>query len=118
MRSDAIISTSLLLLRTCLLASHPLLAAEGKGIRFWNLTTSTVTTLELSPPGQNAWGPNQCANDPDGAVDHDERLKLLGVKPGRYDVKLVSRNGTCTVRNVEIKENSIFSIMDKDCGDQ
>ena len=37
-----------------------------------------VESLQLSPAGQNAWGANQCANDPDGAVDHDERLRITG----------------------------------------
>src|SRR5437763_14818161 len=84
---------------------------KGKGIRFWNLTSSTITNLQLSPAGQNAWGPNQCANDPDGAVDHDERLRVRGVEPGRYDVKLAENAGrSCIVRNVEIKPNGIFSI--------
>jgi hypothetical protein len=116
-------------MRACLLAiavaalfSNPSLAADGKGkgIRFWNLTSSTVTTLQLSPAGQNAWGANQCANDPDGAVDHDERLRIVGIAPGRYDAKLADRAGrTCIVRNLDIKENGIFSIEDKDltgCG--
>jgi hypothetical protein len=102
------------------LLCDPGLAADGKGkgIRFWNLTSSTVTNLQLSPAGQNAWGPNQCANDPDGAVDHDERLRITGISPGRYDVKLANKAGrTCIVRNLEIKENGIFSIEDKDLTD-
>ncbi len=104
------------------LFSNPSLAADGrgKGIRFWNLTSSTMTNLQLSPAGQNAWGANQCANDPDGAVDHDERLRIVGVSPGRYDAKLADKAGrTCIVRSIEIKENGIFSIEDKDlteCG--
>jgi hypothetical protein len=97
---------------------EPSLAADGKGIRFWNLTSSTVTNLQLSPAGQNAWGANQCANDPDGTVDHDERLRLTGVSPGRYDVKLANKAGRdCIVSNVEIKQNGIFSIEDKDLRD-
>ena len=99
---------------TIVFACGAVLAAE-KGIRFWNLTSSTVTSLQLAPPGSNAWSPNQCANDPDGAVDHDERLKLVGIGPGRYDVKLMQKAGrTCVVRNIEIKENGVFSISDKD----
>jgi len=104
------------------LFSNPSLAADGKGkgIRFWNLTSSTVTNLQLSPAGQNAWGANQCANDRDGAVDHDERLRIVGVLPGRYDAKLADKAGrTCIVRSIEIKANGIFSIEDKDlteCG--
>ena len=101
------------------LASHSVIAAEskGKGIRFWNLTSSTVRNLQLSPAGQEAWGPNQCANDPDGSVDHDERLRITGVSAGRYDVRLVNDAGTCIVRSVELKDNGVFSIQDKDLTD-
>jgi hypothetical protein len=81
--------------------------SKRKGIRFWNLTSSTVTNLQLSPTGQNVWGPDQCANDPDGSVDHD----------GRYDVKLTNDAGTCVARNVEIKDNGVFAIQDKDLTD-
>ena len=52
-----------------LLASAGQLAAQdqgkGKGIRLWNLTTSTISGFQLSPAGKNAWGPNQTLNDRD-----------------------------------------------------
>jgi len=110
----------LLAIAVAALLCDPGLAADGKGkgTRFWNLTSSTVTNLQLSSAGQNAWGPNQCANDPDGTVDHDERLRIIGISPGRYDVKLANKAGrTCIVRNLEIKQNGIFSIEDKDLTD-
>jgi hypothetical protein len=116
----AILRACLLALVLAALSAHPGGAAEprGKGIRFWNLTSSTVTNLQLSPAGQNAWGPNQCANDPDGTVDHDERLRITGVVPGRYDVKLANKAGrTCVVRNIDIRDNGVFSIEDKDLAD-
>jgi hypothetical protein len=92
--------------------------AQGKSIRFWNLTTETVTKLHLSSPGKDAWGPNQCENDRDGEVDHRERLTLKGVEPGRYDVRLGYGNGRlCTVRNVELKAGGVFSIENKDLKD-
>src|SRR5689334_985052 len=83
----AVCAAAPLLLGTASLA----VAAEGKGkgIRFWNLTSSTIKQLYLSPAGQDAFGSDQCAGDPDGALDHDERLKLPGIAPGRYDLKLV-----------------------------
>jgi hypothetical protein len=89
--------------------------AESERIRFWNLTSQTVTTLQLSPPGKDAWGPNQTENDRDGEVDHRERLTLKGVDPGRYDVRVGYRNGRqCVVRNVDIKAGGIFAVEDKD----
>jgi hypothetical protein len=89
-------------------------AAQDKGIRFWNLTANTVKQLYLSPAGKEDWGPNQCKNDRDGEVDHDERLRITGITAGRYDVKLADNRGrACTVRNVEIKAGSVFSIEEK-----
>jgi hypothetical protein len=35
----------------------------GQGIRFWKLTTATVSGFQLSPAGKDSWGPNQTLND-------------------------------------------------------
>jgi hypothetical protein len=94
------------------------LAAQGKGIRFWNLTTATVSGLQLSPAGKDNWGPNQTLNDKDKEVDHDERLRITGVEPGRYDARISYRDSRlCLVRDIEIKADSVFSIADKDLRD-
>lgn len=85
-----------------LLVAAPVLAAEP--MRFWNLTGETVTSLSLAPAGSDTYGPNQCANDRDGSVDNDERLRLTGVAPGRYDVRLGFKPGRiCTVRGVQLR---------------
>jgi len=90
-------------------------AADRKGIRFWNLTTSTIVKLEMSPASKDAWGPDQCRNDKDGTVDHDERLPITGIEPGRYDVRVSYRTGRrCVVRNIDVKAGAVFSIQDKD----
>jgi hypothetical protein len=97
------------------LAGTGQVAAQGKGIRFWNLTTATVSGLQLSPAGKDSWGSNQTLNDKDGEVDHDERLRITGIEPGHYDVKVSYRDKReCIVRNVEIRANAVFSIADKD----
>lgn len=101
------------------LSSH---SQAADRLTFWNLTAETVTNLQMAPPGTQAWGTNQCANDPDGVVDADERLKLTGIEPGRYDVKLTQKSGrTCIVPNVEVKSGGryAFAISEqdlKDCG--
>jgi hypothetical protein len=93
--------------------------AEGhKGIRFWNLTASTIVSFQLSPAGQKSWGKNQCENDRDGSVDHDERLKISDVEPGHYDVKLKDKDGrACVIKNIEIKAGGVFSIEEKELTD-
>jgi len=88
-------------------------AAERRGMRFWNLTLYTLTSLQFSPPGQNTWGKNQCENDNDKTVDHDERLRITGLAPGRYDAKLIDKMGrTCVVKNIDVKDG-VFAIEEK-----
>ena len=101
-----------------LLASAYELAAQGKGIRFWNLTTATISNFQLSPAGEDTWGPNQTLNDKDKEVDHDERLRITSTEPGRYDAKIGYRNSKqCIVLDIEIKADAVFSIADKDLKD-
>jgi hypothetical protein len=105
-------------LAALLCAAAPSMAAGP--LRFWNLTGATITRLELAPAGTQRWGANQTANDPDGAVDADERLRLSGVGPGRYDVRLTDKTGrVCTVRNVEVTADKpyAFSLSEQDLTD-
>jgi hypothetical protein len=91
-------------------------AAAGP-LKFWNTTSVTIVTLKLAPAGSGNWGPNQCLNDPDKSVDADERLKITGIEPGRYDVQLTDKAGrSCRIDNVEVKSSGpyAFSISDKD----
>ena len=89
--------------------------AIAKDTRFWNLTSSTVKSLELAPADTSAFGPNQTANDPDGAVDHDERLKVTGVTSGAYDARLKLADGrVCLAKGVKIEAGKPFTIEDKD----
>ncbi len=121
------VRAALILLALCGVA-RPVLAQER--MAFWNLTSSTITNLVMAPAGPNGapagpFGPNQCANDRDGAVDHDERLRLLGIAPGRYDVRLTTKpsaakpSRVCTVRNVEVRGGGkySFSLSDSDLVD-
>jgi hypothetical protein len=93
-------------------------AQDRRGIRFWNLTLYTITSLQMSPTGQDKWGPDQCRNDRDGTVDHDERLRITGIEPGRYDVKLTDKIGrVCIVSDVEVKDAAVFAIEEKQLTD-
>src|SRR5271156_6309472 len=91
--------------------------ALAKDTRFWNLTANTITMLQLSPAGRNQWGPDQTVNDPDHGVDHDERLKITGVKSGLYDVRFTDKAGRqCAITDVAVKEGAVFSIDEKNIG--
>jgi hypothetical protein len=98
------------LMANCLLLVLSTTAWAADRMQFWNLTGETISKLYLAAPGTSQWGPNQCANDPDGAVDSDERLKLTGVAPGRYDVKLTDAKGrTCMVRDVTVEAGNAYA---------
>jgi len=89
-------------------------AADSKKTRFWNLVSETVSKFELAPAGTTNWGPDQCKNDKDGAVDHDERLTVIGVRTGTYDARLGFAGGRlCYAKNIRIEEGKVFSIEDK-----
>ena len=89
--------------------------ADGKGPRFLNRTGQTVVKLQLAPAGTTAWGPDQCANDDEGEVDHNEKLTLAGVASGHYDIKIAEKNGrVCIAKNVEIQEGVQFSVKEQD----
>jgi hypothetical protein len=90
-------------------------SAQDRSIRFWNLTRHTITELSLAPLDSTNWGPNQCKNDKDGTVDPDERLRITGVQPGIYDVRLKDISGRlCIVRAVKVEARGVFSIEEKD----
>ncbi len=98
-----------------LAASASSASAQGRPTRFWNLTRYTISEFYLAPAGTTNFGPNQCKNDKDGTVDHDERLRITGVEPGSYDARLKDVSGrTCVVRNIEVKAGEIFSIEEKE----
>ena len=93
-------------------------AQAAKATRFWNLTDNTITKFQLAPAGTDTYGPDQAENDKDGAVDHDERLKIVGVASGTYEARFTDSKGrTCTVKNVDVKEGDVFSIEEKQLGD-
>lgn len=93
--------------------------ASAKTTRFWNLTDNTITMFQLAPAGTDTWGPEQTQNDKDKSVDHDERLKIVGVASGTYDARFKDAKGrTCTAKNIKIVEGDVFTIEEKQatCG--
>jgi len=92
--------------------------AADKPTRVWNLTSQTIINLQLAPAGTTAFGDNQCLNDKDKEVEHDERLKITNVTTGSYDIKVGYENGkTCLVKGVAVEAGKVFSIEDKDLQD-
>jgi hypothetical protein len=105
----------IMLVILALAATSSLASAQGRPTRFWNLTRYTISEFYLAPAGTTSFGPNQCKNDKDGTVDHDERLRITGVEPGTYDAKLTDVSGrSCLVRNIRVEAGQIFSIEEKE----
>jgi len=103
-----------LIVSALVLSLSPSLAAD-KPTRFWNLTRNTIVSLQLTPAGQQTWGRDQCENDRDHEVDHDERLRITGIAPGRYDVRFKDKTGrVCVVKDIEVKDGAVFSIEEKE----
>jgi hypothetical protein len=93
----------------------PGLASAASKTKFWNITGDTVVKFELAPAGTTNWGPDQCRNDKDDAVDDDERLVLKDVASGTYDARLTYKDGgVCLAKSVKVVEGKIFSIEKKE----
>jgi hypothetical protein len=96
----------------------PVLANAAAKTKFWNITGDTVVKFELAPAGTTNWGPDQCQNDKDDAVDDDERLVLKDVASGTYDARLTYKDGgVCLAKSVKVVEGKIFSIEKKELTD-
>jgi hypothetical protein len=86
-------------------------------VRLWNLTAQTITNVFLAPAGSESYGPDQCRNER-GHVAPDERLRITGINPGRYDAKLQDQTGrVCVVRGIAIKSGTIIRIAERDLTD-
>ncbi|WP_315781913.1 MULTISPECIES: hypothetical protein [unclassified Bradyrhizobium] len=104
-----------------LVTAYAMLALAGSaayaedGPRFLNRTGQTIVKMYLAAAGTKNWGADQCKNDDEGMVDHNERMTLVGVKSGRYDIKLSEQGGrTCVAKNIELKEGAQFIVRDTD----
>jgi hypothetical protein len=90
-------------------------ARGDDGPLFLNRTGQTVVKMQLAPTGSKSWGPDQCKNDDEGEIDHNERMTLVGVKSGHYDIKLADKSGrVCVAKNVDLKEGAQFVVKDTD----
>jgi hypothetical protein len=80
-------------------------------LKFWNLASSTITKLYIAPLGTAHWSSNLCLSDPDHAVDPDERLAMVGVKSGKYNVRVVDKDKrACLFHNVLIRPNGPYAL--------
>ena len=87
--------------------------AAAKYFAYDETTATSFTGVYMAPAGTTQWGPNQALNDKDHSVDSGDRLLLTGIKPGRYDVRLVTdKSKTCVWRGVDLSRDTSFEIRD------
>jgi hypothetical protein len=99
---------------TIAFVTHAAVAAQ-KPVRFWNLTSETVTSLRLALVGTRDYGSELTKGDSDGSVDHDERLAIGNLAPGHYDGLIGFKSGrSCMVKGIKIQTSSVFSIEEND----
>jgi len=105
----------------CLVITSALLVLAGSaasaedGPRFLNRTGQTIIKMQLAAVGTKNWSADQCKNDDEGEVDHNERMTLVGIKSGHYDIKLADKAGrVCVAKNVDLKEGAQFVVRDTD----
>lgn len=110
---------ALLLLALGAVVSLPASAAEKEPrTRLWNLTGETIGKFEMAPAGTTNFGPDQCKNDKDGTVDHDERLKIVGLEAGMYDARVTFPKGrVCFARGLSVEIGKVFSVEASDLKD-
>ncbi len=110
-----------MLLTTCFLAAAiaaPALADDNDGpkaankhkMKFWNLTGVELVEVVLAPAGTDKFSANQTENDDGNGVDTDERVELIGIAAGKYDVRVKDKSGrTCLVKDIDVKDTGPYS---------
>ena len=72
-----------------------------------------MVKLQFAPAGTTKWGTDQCQYEDDKQVEHNEKIPLQGVSPGRYDVRFNDVRGrSCTVKNLDVKAGALVVIRE------
>lgn len=84
--------------------------AKKPKMKFWNLTGVELVEVVLAPAGTDKFSANQTLNDDNKTVDTDERVALIDVAAGKYDVRIKDKAGrVCLVKDVEVKDSGPYS---------
>jgi hypothetical protein len=84
--------------------------AKKPKMKFWNLTGVELVEVVMAPAGTDKFSANQTLNDDDKSVETDERVALVDIAAGKYDVRVKDKAGrVCLVKNVEVKDSGPYS---------
>ena len=104
-----LISTALLL--GCAVAVA--VAAEDKPLLFLNRAGETIVKLQFAPAGTTKWGLDQSQYEDDKQIEHNEKIPLKDVTPGRYDVRFTDIKGrSCTMKGLDVKAGALVVIRE------
>ena len=104
-------SKLLLISAALMLGCSVAVAADDKPLLFLNRAGETMVKLQFAPAGTTKWGPDQCQYEDDKQVEHNEKIPLQGVTPGRYDVRFTDLKGrSCTLKNLDVKAGALVVI--------
>ncbi len=79
-----------------------------------NKSKTSIHHLYVSPANQKSWGPDQLGNGDDDTIEPGQQFDLHHIKPGSYDVKLVTEDDTeCEVDDVEFDESKQWVITER-----
>jgi hypothetical protein len=84
--------------------------AKKPKMKFWNLTGVELVEVVMAPAGTDKFSANQTLNDDDKTVDTDERVALVDIAAGKYDVRVKDKAGrVCLIKSVEVKDSGPYS---------
>jgi hypothetical protein len=87
------------------------IAIDDKPLLFLNRAGETMVKLQFAPAGTTKWGADQTQYEDDKQVEHNEKIPLQGVTPGRYDVRFTDIKGrSCTVKNLDVTPGTLLVI--------
>ena len=90
-------------------------AAEDNSPLFLNRVGETIVKLQFAPARTAKWGLDQCQYEDEKSVRHNKKLALMGVRPGRYNVRFTDLKGRiCTVRNLSVKAGDLVVLREND----
>ena len=79
-----------------------------------NKSKTSIHHLYVSSAKQKSWGPDQLGNGDDDTIEPGHQFKLHHIKPGSYDVKLITEDDTeCEIDDVDFDESKQWVITER-----
>jgi hypothetical protein len=89
------------------------IAADDKPLLFLNRAGETMVKLQFAPAGTTKWGTDQTQYEDDKQVEHNEKIPLKDVTPGRYDIRFTDIKGrSCTLKNLDVKVGALVVVRE------